>query len=225
MRSKKISLQKLTKTDIKIKKLLALKKITNNDLSVLKKKSEYNEFSHVCTKIVNELEGHDLDKFFQKIEAIADQDTKNELWESNHIRITGTISNLIGEKNRMPSKSEIATKSGLSRQTVHKHLKEYDSHPLYLGQIKQLQIMTAGILARLYDFAFQGDVKAAKLFLDAMGNPNHFSNSMFIQNQNNYIQINGIVLNQESIKLLSSEQLTQIENIVKTVLPRHESKG
>ncbi len=84
--------------------------------------------------------------------------------------------------------------------------------------------MTACILARLYDFAFQGDVKAAKLFLDATGNLNHSSNPMFIQNQNNYIQINGIVLSQESIKLLSPEQLTQIENIVKTVLPRPESK-
>ncbi len=174
---------------------------------------------------MNELEGHDLDKFWQKIEAITDEDTKNGLWESNHIKITGAISNLIGEKNRMPSKSEIAAKIGLSRQTVHKHLKEYDSHPLYLGQIKQLQIMTAGILAKLYYFALQGDVKAAKLFLDATGNLNHSSNPMFIQNQNNYIQINGIVLSPESIKLLSPEQLTQIENIVKTVLPRPESKA
>ena len=48
------------------------------------------------------------------------------------------------------------------------------------------------------------------------------SNRTFIHNQNNYIQINNTVLSQESLKLLSTEQLTQIENIVKTVLPQPE---
>jgi hypothetical protein len=40
----------------------------------------------------------------------------------------------------------------------------------------------------------------------------------FIQNQNNFIQINGTVLSQETVKQLSPEQLSSIENILKSTL-------
>ena len=36
-------------------------------------------------------------------------------------------------------------------------------------------------------------------------------NNTLIQNQNNYIQINGTVLSQETLNLLNSEQLEHIE--------------
>jgi len=39
-----------------------------------------------------------------------------------------------------------------------------------------------------------------------------------IKNQNNYIQINGTVLSQETIKHLNPEQLNSIESILKTAL-------
>ena len=45
-------------------------------------------------------------------------------------------------------------------------------------------------------------------------------NNTLIQNQNNYIQINGTVLSQETIKHLNSEQLNSIETILKTALPQ-----
>ena len=43
-----------------------------------------------------------------------------------------------------------------------------------------------------------------------------------MQNQNNYIQINGTVLSQEAIKQLNPEQLNTIETIMKTTLPQSE---
>ena len=49
-------------------------------------------------------------------------------------------------------------------------------------------------------------------------------NNTLIQNQNNYIQINGTVLSQESIKSLNPEQLDTIETILKTALPKSELK-
>jgi len=47
-------------------------------------------------------------------------------------------------------------------------------------------------------------------------------NNTLIQNQNNYIQINGTVLSQETIKHLNTEQLNIIETILKTALPQPE---
>jgi hypothetical protein len=44
-------------------------------------------------------------------------------------------------------------------------------------------------------------------------------NSTLIQNQNNYIQINGTVLSQETIENPDPEQLKATEGILKTALP------
>lgn len=79
--------------------------------------------------------------------------------------------------------------------------------------------MTAKVLAKVFQFAVNGDTGAAKLYLSAMGylNNDQSSGNTLIQRQNNYIQINGMVLSQETIKLLNPEQLAGIENILKAV--------
>jgi hypothetical protein len=46
------------------------------------------------------------------------------------------------------------------------------------------------------------------------------SNNTLIQNQNNYIQINGTVLSQETIQQLNPEQLNTLEDILKTAMPQ-----
>ena len=72
--------------------------------------------------------------------------------------------------------------------------------------------------------AINGDTKAAKLYFSVMGdlNNDHPLNNTLIQNQNNYIQINGTVLSQEAIKQLNPEQLNTIESILKEALPKPE---
>jgi hypothetical protein len=63
-------------------------------------------------------------------------------------------------------------------------------------------------------------MRAAKLYFEMAGNMNSRpENSTLIQQQNNYIQINGLVLRQESIKQLNPEQLAQIEGILKLAFP------
>ena len=110
------------------------------------------------------------------------------------------------EYGRMPTTTEIATKTELSRQTIHKHLKEYISHPQYLEQVEQFRFMTSKVLTKVFQFAVTGDMRAAKLYLNVIGNLNgQPSNNILIQNQNNFIQINGTVLSQETIKHLNPE--------------------
>src|ERR1035437_7364406 len=102
---------------------------------------------------LNELDGVERDSFIYKIEVLLEDDCKNQLWEYNHNQITYAISTLIQESNRIPSKNEIALKAELSRQTVHKHLQEYLSHPLYLQHIEQFRFLTSKVLAKVFHFA------------------------------------------------------------------------
>jgi hypothetical protein len=218
MKTKK-SLQKFTETEAKINKILSLEKITPNDIATLSK-TEIDNLMGVLTAKFNSLVGEERDKFYKKIEPITGEATKNQLWESNHTKITWAISLLIQEYGRMPSKTEIADKTELSRQTVHKHLKEYAEHPLYLEQVEQFRFMTSKVLAKVYQFAINGDTGAAKLYFNVMGlmNNKQALNNTLIQNQNNYIQINGTVLSQDNIKNLDPEQLNSIEAILKAAL-------
>jgi hypothetical protein len=219
----KNNLQKFTDTEIKINKVLSLEKITPFDIEPFSE-SEINSLMEVLTEKFSKLKGTERDKFYKKIEPITSETTKNQLWESNHNQITYTISVLMQEYGRMPTKNEIATKTELSRQTVHKHLAEYSNHPQYLGQIEQFRFMTSKVLAKVFQFAVNGDMAAAKLYFNVMGNLDNWkiSNNTLIQNQNNYIQINGTVLSQETIKNLNPEQLNTIESILKTALPQPE---
>ena len=219
MKAKK-GLQKFTKTDTKINQILSLEQITPKDLEPLSEK-ESTRLMEILTDRFNMLKGTERDKFYKKIEPIASNTTKNQLWEYNHNQITWAISTLMQEYGRMPTKTEIANKTELSRQTVHKHLKEYATHPQFLGQIEQFKFMTSKVLAKVFQFAVNGDTTAAKLYFNVMGfmNNGQTPNNTLIQNQNNYIQINGTVLSQETIKHLNPEQLNTIETILKTALP------
>lgn len=222
MKAKQKGLQKFTETETKINKMLFLEQITPSDLEPLSE-HEKDRLMVVLTEKFKELKGTERDKFLKKIEPITSETTKNQLWESNHNQITYAISTLMQEYGRMPTKTEIATKTELSRQTIHKHLKEYMSHPQYLQQIEQFRFMTTKVLARVFQFAVNGDIGAAKLYFNVIGNLNgQLSNNTLIQNQNNYIQINGMVLSQETIKRLNPEQLNNIETILKAALPQPE---
>lgn len=127
----------------------------------------------------------------------------------------------MAEYGRMPSKNEISKETSLSRQTIHKHLKDYNKHPMYLQQMQQFKIVNSILLARLHKFALGGDVEAAKLYFRVTGllENKEATNNTQIQTQNNFIQINGRVLSQENIKHLNPEQLNNIETILQTALP------
>lgn len=219
MKTNQKSLQKVTETEIKINEILALKQITNNDINPLSQE-EADHLYNVLTEKMITLKGDDRDLFLKKIDLLLTDEAKNQLWESNHNEITYAISTLMQEFGRMPSKSEIANKCELSRQTIYKHMNDYATHPQYLQQIEQFRFMSAKVLAKVFKFAVDGDISAAKLYFNIVGMSGQNPNNTFIQNQNNYIQINGTVLSQETIKKLNPDQLNTIENILKSALPQ-----
>lgn len=208
-------LQKLTINQTKINKVLALNQITPDELNELTD-PEKDRLMEILTEQFNQLKGTERDRFYNKIETITSETTKNQLWESNHNQITWAISTLMKEYGRMPTKSEIAIKSELSRQTIHKHLKDYKSHPLFMGELEQFRFMTSKVLAKVFHFAVNGDIGAAKLYFNVMGYLNNGSpKNSFIQSQNNFIQINQTIVSQETIKQLAPDQLLKIEQLLK----------
>lgn len=215
----KKGLQKLTESEIRINKVLSLEKILPSDLDTLNK-NERAEVLDILTRRLTESKDIERDKIIKQIDPFMADITRNQMWEHNHAQITYAISSMMQEKGRMPVMTEIAEKTGLSRQTVHKHLKEYHTHPLFLEQAEMFRFMTSKVLAKVFHFAVNGDTGAAKLYFNVMGCLNgQAKTGTSIQNQNNFIQINGTVLSQETVKNLNPEQLNSIEAVLKAALP------
>ncbi len=209
----KKNLQKFTDFDTMFRELLNKEKVKQSDIEVFK----MNFAERLNTELANRLntvKGEDFDELVFKLDEVMPTSVKNQIWERNHNTITATISNLMQEYGRMPTASEIAIKAELSRQTVTKHLKEYAGEPQYNEIVEQFKFMTSKVLAKVFKFAVNGDMTAAKLYFNVVGAMNQNNQNTFIQNNNNYIQINGMVFNDEKLKTLKPEQLKTIESIL-----------
>ncbi len=201
-------------TTQKINNILSLQQITLTDIQHLNP-PEREQLGKAATKMLAQLTGEERDNFLAKIEAIIPADAKNSFWEHNHTVISRAISNYMSEYGRMPNKSAIAEETGFSRQTIAKHFAAYQSHPEFAAQMEQFKFMANDVLAKVFKQAGNGDMRAARLYFEMVGVLNKPQPNTVVSAQNNYIQINNTILNQETVKQLTAEQLNQIENIVK----------
>jgi predicted transcriptional regulator len=197
----------------KVDNLLAQTKITLEDIEDLTR-AEREYMANRATKILAKLKGTARDNFLETIDLIIPACTKNDVWEQNHARISSTISSFMRRNGVMPTKNAIAEQTGLSRQTVAKHLAAYKEHPEYEDESEQFKFMTHTLLASVYRFATNGDMRAARLYLEMVGALNKQPAGTVVNEHKNYIQINNTILRQENLKQLSAEQLKQIEEIV-----------
>ncbi len=140
-------------------------------------------------------------------------------WEENHAIIINFIRDWAHRYNSVPSKTEISIRLGLSRKTVSKHLSDFKENQKYKDRQEAEAFMLDAIKDRVAASALNGDIKAAKLYWDFAGQLNHSSNPekghTYINNQHNYLQLNGITLTQELIASLTPEQLSKIEEVLK----------
>src|SRR6185312_15475537 len=197
----------------KVNRLLSLQKISPHDIEGLDQ-SELDYLGETATLKLQELTGDERDSFIEKIEAIVPASTKNQLWEHNQMVISNAISQFIGKHGCMPTKTFIAGETGLSRQTVVKHVKEYKTHPEYLAAMQQFKLMAPNVLASVFKSAINGDTRAARLYFEMVGAANKPQPGTVVTEQNNYIQINNTILRQENLSALTAGQLNQIEHII-----------
>ena len=212
-KNKTTALATLTNPRQKVNQLLSLKKISRQDIENLNQ-AERDCLGDTATRQLQRLTGTGRDSFLDKIEAIVPEATKNQLWENNQMMISNAISKFLSENGYMPSKTLIAEQTGLSRQTVVKHFKEYKTHPEHTAAVEQFKFMAPKIMASVFKVAVKGDTKAARLYFDMIGETSKQQKSTVVTEQNNYIQINNTILSQENLRQLTAEQLNQIESII-----------
>jgi len=201
-----------TTLEEKVNSLLALKKITLKDIENLSR-IEREHLEEIATLTLERLKGEARDKFLDKIEQIVPVSMKSKVWEYNHLTISDAINRLMRRYGIMPPKTAIAEETGLSRQTINKHLKEYKAQPEFLAQMEDFKFMAPKILANVFKYAADGDMRAARLYFEVVGAINKKQNTV-VNEQTNYIQINNTILSQENLKELSPEELNQIESII-----------
>ncbi len=163
---------------------------------------------------INSLRGSDLDEYLEKIEAIIgpESDIKNQTWERAHSQIAIWLGRLMREYNRVPTVTEIAKETNYSRKTIHSHLKEFESSTFFQEEKQKFKLLNSTIMSRLFEMGFQGDVKACKLFLECTGEIKSKNGTV------NYIQINSLLVTEDTIKLLPQVRLAEIEDLIKKAI-------
>lgn len=143
------------------------------------------------------------------------QDLRNQTWEDNHNKVIQAISQKMRENGRMPATNELLKRTGLSRQTITKHLRSFQQSASYQEHLLKFRLMSDSILAQLFGLAMQGDVKAAKVYLDAVGGLTGLGSNAVPKPATNYIQINNnIKIDQLTFGLLPETVQQQITRLV-----------
>ena len=112
---------------------------------------------------------------------------KERIWEENHREIAKFITQHLGEFGAMPAKSIIAKATGLSRETVYKHLRRYAEKPVDENDMSSFDLMTEQVIAQVLKAALRGDLSAAKLFLETSKD---WNNSKAIRRHNRQMKEN-----------------------------------
>ena len=201
-------MEKLPQTVNEFDRLMALEKIEHRHLGALSADEKAAFMDRLYNKLAK-LEGRARDTLVEKTLAILDKDF---IWEHNHTKINTVIKLHVREFGFVPNKAAIAAECGLSRKTVHEHLREIDSSEAWADQKGAEKILNQNIMGTVIKAALRGDLKAAKLYIEATKAPK--GGEATINNHNNYIQINKTVINQQVIQQLKPEQLKLIEQII-----------
>lgn len=145
-----------------------------------------------------------------------EDEERNHTWGENHKAIISFVENYMQKERAMPTVTAIAQNTGLARPTVYKHLQGLTGHPAVKEHNNMFKLMISEVLRKVCSEALYGNLKAAKLYMEIMGvlKTSQTVTNNFITDTQNYVQINGIVFNNDLVEGLNLEQLTEIEKIV-----------
>lgn len=203
----KKSLQRFTDYDF-IDQLLKQSKISNEDVNNLTKRQQII-LNERFVQIYNDARAERKDELLDKVFDLMPEKTRNQIWEINNMNIMNAIIDYIQQVGAMPPKTRIAEATGLSRQTINKHFHDFRNNELFRGMEDQFRFMLPKVMGEVMRKAIDGDMRAAKIYIDFVSGQNPK-----FQTQNNYIQINGMIFTAEKLKQLPAEQLKAIEAIL-----------
>jgi hypothetical protein len=176
-------------------------------------KKEIESIEDILLKGVNRLAGEDRDKFLENVDELLTEETRYEVWDVNHNCIIQAMHHL-SNHGHLPSVTLISRLTGLSRPTIYKHLKTYMESEQFKVHQSQLQALRWNVMGKVYEkAAYDGDMKAARVFLEFT------EPTTTVQNQqNNFIQINGVSISKERLHQLPQEQQRQITDCLQLLV-------
>ncbi len=147
-----------------------------------------------------------------------DESLRREIWEENHRTVVTHMAAYFDFHGSLPTASALALKTGLSRQCIIRHLTTYREEPEYEIQKAKMKIMKTQLMEKVLHQAFMGDVQAARVYIDAVTKmedkeKERIETASHIRQQNNFFQVNGIVISKEKLEQLPPEQLKMLEQI------------
>jgi hypothetical protein len=140
---------------------------------------KFEDASELLLHSVSNVNDETFIRFEEKIRRIT--------YDTNRTTIMLSIKESIIKYNKIPTQTEIAQLTGLSRTTVIKHLNEITTEQEYKEIKQSTAVMLPIIMAKLYKLCLEGNVRALKIFLDFH---KQSEATMYIKNQQNNLQIN-----------------------------------
>jgi len=195
-----------------------------NSLSDRDTSSFYNLLNKKSAKLSDDLDSPErvtaLDSFWSQTEEIACEHSKSVMWDSNHVRILNYIHNYVKSYWTVPTITNIAQDTGLSRRTIYKHLNETNIQD-YLGkEFNKYTLLMPKVLGCLYSLCFheysdrRDVIRASKVILDFLQFSTKYGGSVSIREQNNHITINNTTITQDQLQKLSPDKLSEIEMLI-----------
>lgn len=128
---------------------------------------EHKEYCQLLHAKMGEVEAlHN--RLAHKLSTVTKTPTNELVRETNQRRIQMAIQRLLSKNHgQMPSKTQIAEVTGLSRNTIQKHMKDFMENS---EVVEEYAIMVPHVMNTMLQKALkEEDVKAAKLYLDSTG--------------------------------------------------------
>lgn len=146
---------------------------------------------------------------------------RRQLWTANHGNIMNFIARCLDERGYMPTIMQIAEETKLSRVTVTKHLKYFERDEYLSVHRQKWKLATERVLLKLSQYVFSKytnyseATRAAAVYLKFADKFLHpVTPKAEEATTNNFIQINNVYINQNTIQALPEEKRRLIETII-----------
>ncbi len=194
----------------KIEKLISTKdRLDAYDLRTSLSEEEMRVYKQKLYTRLTQLElEHDI--MTRKLSDVTEGVPLNEMQrEHNQRKIQLAIHRLLNKNGTMPSKTQLAEYTGLSRQTIHNHMQENISTGSDLAH--EYAIMAPQVMNKVLQNALngEGNMRAAKMYLDVAGT------IMNAQTKPSYLNVNGSFITQADMDRLSEEQKKKVLEAMK----------
>lgn len=138
------------------------------------------------------------------------ENVKRSLYQFNHSSILVVMHRGILENNIMPTITNIASETELSRTTVHKHLNDLKENGFDSEIRIQQKALVEQAITTLYKIGIRDSNPTALKYFIQFAEP-----STRVKTINNYIQINNVKITQGDIKILPDNIKEKLEDLLK----------